>query len=1373
MGKEFFKKTTDLLQAKQKKKQWQKIVISLSLVVAMITSGLLIHPAITMERKAICGQEEHTHSAECYEKKLVCDKEEHTASEVEAAKANGENIEEHKHSDSCYKEELTCDKKEHKHSEDCYPKETEAKEETTKAASTEEAKATAADNTEAKTTEAPKAEESTEASNGEKKADEAKDENTEEKQEEKAEARTLTAKGDDYTVQVDCPAEAKIPENAELKVREIVKDKESDKEYEAYYKKAQEALKEKEGQETDISTIRFFDISFMVDGEEIEPAAKVEVKITYDKKVEVSDKGEVKSVHFGDEKTEILDTKTNKENGKMDEITFDATSFSVYAVVGTETLSGDVLTADGKTYTVTVTYGADAKIPEGATLKVEEVDQNSDEYINYSDQALKAITDDKDVEIASARFFDVSIIVDGKEYEPQAPVTIKITYNDPFNVEIGDEIKQVHFAENGTEVLDVDVNKDDNGQITDVIFDQGSFSVTGTVVTTGSNGWPTSTGYYALIVKANNGSASEYYAVKKDGTLREVIYDDVTKKVSFPTIANSDELLDYEWEYSISDSNKYLHNGNKYIDPRNGSGYSTSKRNLKISNGMLYATKSGTKYYLAFDSDSLKLYGKQTDYSTGSNNIATVFFANAFSADSTAGGGSSSGDSADIDLGAPATSKTLDSNGDGTYKLSLSVTGKSEAQNSKSKADVLVVFDTSGSMDSSRMSTAKTAIRELASALLANNTPDNPDTIRMSMLTFSTNVNATYEWTTEEKVFAGTKYTSNGNVNWYGGYVSKISTEGDGGTNWEEALQKANELKSSMRSEAAKYVIFVSDGNPTFHVSDERYNDKNDDYGVYGTGYEDRTSMSISGPQNVLNCYNAAKDDARILVKNGMNFYTVGVFGNPDRMSNLTAFAYSGNDIGTYPEGHYQTASNTTSLKAAFQSIINDIQKNFTYTDVTITDGITDLTSTASIVGTAGQFTYTVTNAEGNEVEVPANIQTAKYDVAQKKVIWSLGDDYKLVNGYTYKVSFTVWPTQQAYDIIAALKNGDITFGATDAIVNGQSVDWSQFVNNNDGSYSLKTNTEANVSYRQITTINGTDGTPSEPKTTTISATPSMPLANAEITIKKNWENDSESTRPSSIALKVMCDGNEYKTITLTKVNNWESKVYIAPGLKVKDQILEQGHNYTLIEDNNSSYNFSTETVHPMLVDSPATIIDGNGKDLVLEGTNIYIPSKFNVKILKTPSGSPNVGLAGAEFKLCTDEEGNNIASDANGKKVSISHEKDGIYAVGNLTEGTYYLFETKAPDGYNILTTPVIITVSHDGVTYSQEGNSNSANGGVQVSADKLTYTLNVTNTTGQALPNTGGSGTLPYTLGGLMLMSVAALMYGFIMRRRGRRLN
>ena len=49
----------------------------------------------------------------------------------------------------------------------------------------------------------------------------------------------------------------------------------------------------------------------------------------------------------------------------------------------------------------------------------------------------------------------------------------------------------------------------------------------------------------------------------------------------------------------------------------------------------------------------------------------------------------------------PATGKTLVSNGDGTYTLSLSVTGKAETTSESNKADVIVVLDRSGSMDES------------------------------------------------------------------------------------------------------------------------------------------------------------------------------------------------------------------------------------------------------------------------------------------------------------------------------------------------------------------------------------------------------------------------------------------------------------------------------------------------------------------------------------------------------------------------------------------------------------------------------------------------------------------------------------------------
>ena len=44
----------------------------------------------------------------------------------------------------------------------------------------------------------------------------------------------------------------------------------------------------------------------------------------------------------------------------------------------------------------------------------------------------------------------------------------------------------------------------------------------------------------------------------------------------------------------------------------------------------------------------------------------------------------------------PKVAKTLENNGDGTYKLTLSVTGTASTSSESSKANVVIVFDTSG-----------------------------------------------------------------------------------------------------------------------------------------------------------------------------------------------------------------------------------------------------------------------------------------------------------------------------------------------------------------------------------------------------------------------------------------------------------------------------------------------------------------------------------------------------------------------------------------------------------------------------------------------------------------------------------------------------
>ena len=102
-------KIRQILKDRRKRRLFTRVVSSVAAVVIFVTTYALILPAITLEKTAVCGIEEHQHNDSCYEERLVCGQKE---------------SEGHHHNESCYtiKTELTCGEVEHRHSEEngCY-----------------------------------------------------------------------------------------------------------------------------------------------------------------------------------------------------------------------------------------------------------------------------------------------------------------------------------------------------------------------------------------------------------------------------------------------------------------------------------------------------------------------------------------------------------------------------------------------------------------------------------------------------------------------------------------------------------------------------------------------------------------------------------------------------------------------------------------------------------------------------------------------------------------------------------------------------------------------------------------------------------------------------------------------------------------------------------------------------------------------------------------------------------------------------------------------------------------------------------------------------------------------------------------------------
>ena len=147
--------------------------------------------------------------------------------------------------------------------------------------------------------------------------------------------------------------------------------------------------------------------------------------------------------------------------------------------------------------------------------------------------------------------------------------------------------------------------------------------------------------------------------------------------------------------------------------------------------------------------------------------------------------------------------------------------------------------------------------------------------------------------------------------------------------------------------------------------------------------------------------------------------------------------------------------------------------------------------------------------------------------------------------------------------------------------------------------------------------------------------------------------------------------------------------------------------------------------------------------------------------------GTTNKALAGAEFILYKGSEESNreYAQVTDGKltgwtktkteATTLVSDADGNIAVEGLDADTYYLEETKAPDGYNKLAGPVTVVISHT----LTENNTKMTN---TLKQDNATVTqVGIENKSGTELPSTGGIGTtIFYVLGSILVIGAVVLL-------------
>lgn len=200
----------------------------------------------------------------------------------------------------------------------------------------------------------------------------------------------------------------------------------------------------------------------------------------------------------------------------------------------------------------------------------------------------------------------------------------------------------------------------------------------------------------------------------------------------------------------------------------------------------------------------------------------------------------------------------------------------------------------------------------------------------------------------------------------------------------------------------------------------------------------------------------------------------------------------------------------------------------------------------------------------------------------------------------------------------------------------------------------------------------------------------------------------------------------------------------------------------------------------PVLASSDPLYDDSHGDVQIQQyAVTVVDVNDLQINIRKVSSDVPDTLLAGAKFILYKKEtvngaeriqyyesynDGTVVWTETESEALELTSTSTEPMKISGLTEGTYYLKEKEAPPGYYALTSDIEITVTETGnLTVSakyESGDAVTCEKVESASNGVVIYEITVPNTTGYALPETGGIGTQIYTFSGIILMLAAAVL-------------